>query len=63
MAVGTTVTSTLPPRPPLASATAMDSPPMVRVLEEPPIPAVVLETLPPCPDTAWAVPRSCSPAQ
>src|SRR5207302_5270499 len=56
MAVGITVTSTLPPRPPLASAWAIDSPPMVRVLEDPPMPAVTLETLPPFPDTAWAVP-------
>ena len=55
-AVGTTVTSTLPPRPPLASALAMDSPPIVRVLEEPPIPAVTFETRPPWPEEAWAVP-------
>src|SRR4051794_16543288 len=58
MAVGTTVTSTLPPRPPLASALAMDSPPMVRTLAPPPTPAVTLETLPPLPETAWAVPPS-----
>src|SRR5437588_6340753 len=56
MAVGTTVTSTLPPRPPLASARAMDSPPMVRTSAPPPTPAVTLETLPPLPETAWAVP-------
>src|SRR5205085_12186831 len=56
IAVGITVAPTFPPRPPLASARAIELPPTARPVAEPPTPAVTSDTVPPLPETAWAVP-------
>src|SRR5206468_3528249 len=56
MAVGTTVTLTSPPWPPLALASAMELPPMTLPVAEPPTAMVVLEREPALPECAVALP-------
>src|SRR5438132_4613790 len=56
VAVGITVTFTLPPAPPLASARARDPPPTACPVAAPPAPTVMSVTEPPAPETADADP-------